>query len=49
MRCPKCRKDTSVIDSRSVSQREMIRRRRECDACHYRFTTYEAPYRIEAL
>ncbi len=41
MLCPKCRSDqTQVIDSRDVDQRS-IRRRRECEICHARFTTYE--------
>lgn len=40
MRCPYCGKDNSrVTDSRSVNQG--IRRRRQCKACHARFTTYE--------
>lgn len=44
MRCPKCATDdTRVTDSRDTEAG--IRRRRECLACRYRFTTYE---RIEA-
>lgn len=40
MFCPKCNSDrTSVTDSRSDGG--AIRRRRECQACDYRFTTYE--------
>lgn len=40
MFCPKCNSDkTSVVDSRSDGG--AIRRRRECQECEYRFTTYE--------
>jgi len=39
--CPKCRQNsTAVIDSRDV-EHNSVRRRRECEACNYRFTTYE--------
>lgn len=42
MKCPKCKEpDTRVIDSRPVEDGFTIRRRRECPACGYRFTTYE--------
>lgn len=42
MKCPFCRKDNDrVIDSRSSQDRFAIRRRRECLACHQRYTTYE--------
>lgn len=42
MRCPKCGcQDDKVIDSRSSREGATIRRRRECIACGYRFTTYE--------
>jgi transcriptional repressor NrdR len=42
MRCPKCgRQDDKVIDSRASREGATIRRRRECIACSYRFTTYE--------
>lgn len=41
MRCPKCGfEDSRVIDSRS-SDNDSIRRRRECEQCRHRFTTYE--------
>lgn len=41
MRCPFCSaEDTRVIDSRPTEDFS-IRRRRECDNCHNRFTTYE--------
>lgn len=40
MLCPKCGNDQSdVIDSRATTQ--AVRRRRQCSACSYRFTTYE--------
>ena len=42
MRCPFCGKDnTRVIDSRPAEDGSAIRRRRECDVCRNRFTTYE--------
>lgn len=42
MRCPFCEnEDTKVIDSRHTEDGHAIRRRRECDACGKRFTTYE--------
>ncbi len=42
MRCPKCgHQDDKVIDSRSVRNGDVIRRRRLCLKCGYRFTTYE--------
>lgn len=42
MRCPKCGcQDDKVIDSRASKEGATIRRRRECIACGYRFTTYE--------
>jgi transcriptional repressor NrdR len=34
---------TRVIDSRDLEAGSTIRRRRECEACAYRFTTYERP------
>ncbi len=42
MKCPSCGDlDNKVIDSRLTKENDMIRRRRECLACQYRFTTYE--------
>jgi transcriptional regulator NrdR len=42
MHCAKCNaEDTSVIDSRETENGNAIRRRRECDKCKFRFTTYE--------
>jgi transcriptional repressor NrdR len=43
MRCPFCgAEDTRVIDSRLASDGDQVRRRRRCNACDERFTTYEA-------
>ena len=42
MKCPYCGKDnTRVIDSRPADDNSSIRRRRQCDECGKRFTTYE--------
>lgn len=42
MRCPVCRfKETKVVDSRVTHEGTMIRRRRECIKCQYRFSTVE--------
>lgn len=42
MRCPRCAcQEDKVIDSRSSREGAVIRRRRECLACQYRYTTYE--------
>ncbi len=42
MKCPYCgNEDIRVIDSRSVDDKNAIRRRRVCDNCGKRFTTYE--------
>lgn len=42
MRCPFCgQTDNKVVDSRVSKDASVIRRRRECLACHQRFTTYE--------
>lgn len=47
MRCPYCHHDgTSVVDSREAEEQTTIRRRRECDKCKKRFTTYE---RVEGI
>ena len=47
MRCPYCdQDDTRVIDSRPADENRTIRRRRECNVCHKRFTTYE---KVETL
>ena len=42
MKCPICKTlDSKVVDSRTLMEGAMIRRRRECESCHARFTTYE--------
>ncbi|MBO4107872.1 transcriptional regulator NrdR [Streptococcus suis] len=42
MRCPKCNSiKSSVVDSRQAEDGNTIRRRRECESCEHRFTTYE--------
>ncbi len=47
MKCPFCgEEDTRVIDSRPADEGNSIRRRRQCDQCSKRFTTYE---RVEAI
>jgi transcriptional repressor NrdR len=44
MHCPRCENVTTrVIDSRDLENGSTIRRRRECEACGHRFTTYERP------
>ena len=48
MKCPFCEANNArVIDTREVS--DGIRRRRECQACHQRFTTYERIARVNLL
>ena len=50
MKCPKCQTDDDkVLDSRSARDGAAIRRRRECLACGFRFTTYEEIDRDEVL
>lgn len=42
MKCPYCSyPESKVVDSRPADEGASIRRRRECLACHKRFTTYE--------
>ncbi len=42
MKCPSCQKpDTRVIDTRMIEDGSSIRRRRQCEFCHFRFTTAE--------
>jgi transcriptional repressor NrdR len=43
MHCPFCNhEDTKVIDSRLAGEGQQVRRRRECDKCGERFTTFES-------
>lgn len=47
MKCPFCHEtENRVIDSRLSKDSNMIRRRRECESCNRRFTTYE---RVEEM
>ncbi|EQB35739.1 MULTISPECIES: transcriptional regulator NrdR [Virgibacillus] len=42
MRCSNCHnKSTKVLDSRPIEEGQSIRRRRECEQCGFRFTTFE--------
>jgi transcriptional repressor NrdR len=42
MRCPSCNYNgTRVLDSRPIDEGRSIRRRRECELCQHRFTTFE--------
>ena len=42
MLCPHCHQNSSrVIDSRPTDEGRVIRRRRECENCQFRFTTFE--------
>ncbi|MFA6918294.1 MAG: transcriptional regulator NrdR [Candidatus Gracilibacteria bacterium] len=42
MICPKCKQDnTRVLDSRETEGHKAVRRRRECEHCDHRFTTFE--------
>ncbi len=41
MKCPICKKETKVIDSRALEEGTIIRRRRMCLWCKFRFSTHE--------
>ena len=50
MRCPACGgSENKVVDSRNAKEGDAIRRRRECEACGARFTTYEQVERTQVL
>jgi transcriptional repressor NrdR len=50
MRCPYCgNPDTKVVDSRPTEEGQAIRRRRECESCEKRFTTYETVEEIPLM
>jgi transcriptional repressor NrdR len=50
MKCGQCQQvDTKVIESRDVTEGQAIRRRRECCACGFRFTTYERVERPQLI
>ncbi|MSR76885.1 MAG: transcriptional repressor NrdR [Candidatus Omnitrophica bacterium] len=47
MRCPFCKEENDkVVDSRAANDGVVVRRRRECEACSKRYTTYE---RVEEI
>lgn len=47
MYCPFCQhRDTRVLESRLTDESSSVRRRRECESCRKRFTTYE---RVESV
>ncbi len=42
MKCPLCNcKEDKVLDTRLIGNGSSVRRRRECESCGYRFTTFE--------
>ena len=43
MRCPYCQHDQSSVLDTTHDNRGGVRRRRQCDNCHQRFSTYERP------
>ena len=50
MKCPYCSfYDSKVIDSRPTDEGQAIRRRRECNKCEKRFTTYEKVEQIPII
>ena len=50
MKCPYCDFDTSkVVDSRPIEEGNSIRRRRECENCKKRFTTYEKIEQVNVM
>ena len=50
MKCGKCNNsDTKVVDSRIVDNWQTIRRRRECEVCGHRFTTFERVWMTELM
>ncbi len=50
MKCGQCSDDdTKVIESRDVAEGQAVRRRRACNKCGYRFTTYERVERPQLI
>ena len=50
MRCPKCKNmDSKVVDSRMIEEWTIIRRRRECERCWHRFSTFERIWLTELV
>lgn len=43
MRCPYCQNENTRVLDTTHDQRGGVRRRRECEKCHQRFSTYERP------
>lgn len=42
MKCPNCKEEyTRVLDSRNSNDKTVVKRRRMCELCGYKFTTYE--------
>ncbi len=47
MKCPRCGKEGDrVLETRASQAGSVVRRRRECGNCHFRFTTYETIERM---
>lgn len=50
MKCPKCSNmDSKVVDSRMIEEGGVIRRRRECERCGHRYTTFERIGNVELV
>ena len=50
MKCPFCQhEDSRVVDSRTSDEQSVVRRRRECESCDRRFTTYERPGEVRVF
>ncbi len=50
MRCPTCQnKNSKVLDSRPIEEGRSIRRRRECESCGFRFTTFERTEKVPLM
>lgn len=50
MKCASCgSENTKVIDSRIADGGSSIRRRRECESCEFRFTTFEKPQTMSLM
>lgn len=50
MHCPACQfENTKVVDSRLADQSTAVRRRRECEKCGFRFTTFERSQSVNLM
>jgi transcriptional repressor NrdR len=51
MDCPRCDFRTSILETRRADDGEAVRRRRRCESCGHRFTTYEraVPERVVVI